>query len=471
MRNLLSKTGNLLLIAAILLSSNKIYSYGATSPQNNKPVAAGKTDETNNRVRILSDEAKYDRQNKTALAKGHVKIMQDNVSIYTASVLYNQGIHTSFIDQFVRIINLDKETKRKTDISANKMVAYHQEKKVHLENDVRFDREEDRKFQIATENKKSASNREKTETAIRRERSVITSDACDYWTKTGDAIFTGNVIVLQKEKKASGETVNVKNDSNKNTDTITLEKNAKLIQIKGEWLAKEGIIDPKEDKEKERLTKERLEMNADKIVIFQKSSNVIGDGNVKIVQKVANKQREATGEHSVYDDISKTMTLTGNVKIKRENEDWLTAEKAIFHSDSENFEAFSNIDETKPGNKQVESEFLIPDEDKKTPELPIGSPEPDFNLDQGKKDNSEDAIKNNTKKPNVKPSAKPVIKNPPQVKPTPEKGKSPEPKKDVNPYATPVPLPSLPATNPTPLPVQTPQPLNSSGELIIPTDN
>lgn len=424
-----------------------------------------------NKLRISSNEAKYDRKNKIALANGNVKIVQDNTTIYTSSVLYNQGIQTSFIDQFVRIIHLDKETKRKTDISSNKMIVYHQEKKVHLEDKVKFDREEERKFEIKTPIPKS--DKEKTEQAIRRERTVITSNVVDYWTKSGDAVFNGNAVVLQKEKKASGETIEVKNDASKNTDTITITKNAKITQIRGDWLVDEQIVDPKADKEKERLVKEKLDMDADKITIFQKTSDLIGNGNVKIVQVVGSKRREATGDNAVFNDISKTMTLTGNVRIKRENEDWLTAEKAVFHTDSENFEAYAT-DPSKPSKpgEQVESEFTIPDDENAKPEQPINTPQPYYDL--GPKSTNPPSNIPKPPQPQSTPIPKPTV---PSVTLTPNPVKTTvptPPRQDRNPYATPVPV-TTPRPQNTPAPVQSrnapaTQP-PTSGEFTFPSNN
>lgn len=429
MRNLLPGKKLFFIVCLILASANVLTFAAPQNKESNIP-----KNEKNTKLKIFSDEARYDRKQQVATATGHVKIIQDNVTIYTSSALYNEKLKTSFINAFVRIIHIDKETNRKTDISSKKMIAYHQEKIVHLEDNVRFDREEDRKIEKPKNNGKKnippKTEREKAEESVRRERSVITSDISDYWTKTGDAIFKGNVVVLQKEKRATGDRVTIKNDNEKNTDTITIENKAKITQIKGEWLAREGIIDPAEDKEKERLVKERIDMEADKITIYQKTSNMIGERNVKITQKVANKQRQATGEKAVFDDINKTLTLTVNVKIKRENEDWLTAQKAVFHTDTENFEAFSVI-ENKPEvvpdkKKQVESEFVIPDEEKPEPELPVGTPEPEFILDSPKapvpsplKSPLPSGIKNNIPLPTIVPSyiPRPGISPSPAVSP------------------------------------------------------
>lgn len=367
------------------------------------------------KLKITADEATHDRKSKISIAKGHVKIVQDNVTIFTSEVNYNDNTKTSIVDDFVRIIQLDKENKRKTDISANKLIAYHQEKKIHMEDSVRFDREEERISPFDTIKKTTSApktEKEKIEESVRKERTVITADVVDYSTKTGDATFTGKATIIQRDKKVLGDTITIKNDENKNTDTIVLDKNAKLTQIKGDWLVREGIIKVDGEKEKERFVKEKLEMTADKITIYQKTNNINGEKNVKIVQIVSNKQREAVGDIGMYDDVAKTMTLIGNVKIKKENNDWLSAEKAIFHTDSENFEAFSQInnDIPLPPNirKQVETEFTIPDEEQPESPLPINTPAPDINLDEGKNNKKE------KKKPVSLPSA-PALKVSPVV--------------------------------------------------------
>ncbi|GIW22211.1 MAG: hypothetical protein KatS3mg068_1218 [Candidatus Sericytochromatia bacterium] len=373
------------------------YSFFYTTYAQNKVIK--EEEKKDNKLKIYCDELRYDKKSKTALAKGHVKIIQDNVTIYTSEALYKEEEKITYIDKFVRIIHLDKEeNKRKTDISANKMIVYHRDKKVYLENKVRFDREENTKLK----RDEKATNRQKIEYSIKKSRSVIKSDKVEYWTSNGDAIFTGNAIFLQKEKKATADIITIKNDKNKNTDTITLDKNANLIQIKGDWLVEEKIIDPKEDKENERLVKEKIDIKSDKIIIYQKTNNAIGNGNVKIVQTVADKYREGIGDKFIYDDNKQTFTLLGNVKIKRENEDWLSAEKAIFYANSENFEAFAKENKNKI-EKPVEAEFIIPDDDNKDKDLPINEPQKDFDLDEDnpfkKGNNKQNPTPNTSKAP------------------------------------------------------------------------
>lgn len=419
----------LLIIACILTAPTMLLDGAWALKTNTKNVSTPKATPSpeSSKLKIQADHAKYDRKNKLAIADGHVKITQDNVTIYTSEVRYDDNLKTSFIDKFVRIIHLDKDSKRKTDISSEKMVVYHKDKKVYLEKNVKFDREEEGKFKNLSDKNKNVdksktkkTEREKIEDAVRKERTIITSDQAEYYTKSGDATFTGNALFIQRDKKASGDIITVKNDENKNTDTVTIDKNAKVIQIRGDWLEKEGILDPKKDKENERLIKEKLEMTSNQIIIYQKTSVLEGHGNVKIIQNVGKKHREAVGDKAVYDDFKKTMTLTGNVKIKRENEDWLSATKAVFHTDSEDFEAYS-VDPDFPVDnsttrKQVETIFTIPDEETPTPEPVVGSSEPFINLDDVKKNGAKNTTPNN-----ILPSPKSsiLIPNPPKIKSSP----------------------------------------------------
>ncbi|MFN8674599.1 MAG: LptA/OstA family protein [Candidatus Sericytochromatia bacterium] len=391
-----------LTIAFILTSLYSLSSVSANAP---KPETVPSP--APSKLKIKSDEATYDRKNKKALAKGHVKITQDNVTIYTSEALYDDNIKVTQIDDFARLIHLDKENKRKTDISSNKMTMFHQIKKVHMEDKVRFDREEENKALSEPKTKKTTkapkTEREKIEEAVRKERTVIMSDSVDYFTRSGDATFTGKGTVLQRNKKALGDVIKVKNDDNKETDTITLEGNAMVSQIKGDWLVREGIIKIDGEKEKERFVKEKLDMFANTIFIEQKKSKITGIGKVRIVQDVANKKREAIGDHAVYDDMTKAMVLTGNVEIKRDTGDWLKAQKAVFHTDSENFEAYADVpiedipipnlsSVPNPPNipkKQVETEFTIPDEDKPEPKESIKPYSPDLNLEEGKNNKNE----------------------------------------------------------------------------------
>ncbi|MNT04103.1 hypothetical protein D3C72_1386670 [compost metagenome] len=68
--------------------------------------------------------------------------------------------------------------------------------------------------------------------------------------------------------------------------------------------------------------------------------------------------------------------MTENVRIQQTNGDWLTATKAVFHTNTEVFEAFSG------GNTQVQTEFDVPDQ---KPKPSGGRVQMEFGVDETEK--------------------------------------------------------------------------------------
>lgn len=402
------------------------------------PTPKKKPDE---RVLIYADKAIYKKADKQAQAIGHVKVIQDNTTIYADEVMYHEDTKQSFIEDGVKIVQINKKEKnRVTVITGDKMTAWHEEKRIFLEKDVRLDRQEDRHAPPPpqTEPKNKTEKRKRIEGAIKRSRTVITSNQMEYFTKSENANLDGNVVVLQKEKKITGEKAAIKGEED--GDTITIENNAKVVQINGYWLAREKVVqDDPNDEEKQRLLRELLTIEADKIVLYRATDDLEATGKVKVVQKAGTKERVATGDQVLYKDKEQTATLIGNVRIQKENGDWLTADKAIFYTESENFEAIGS------GTEQVLSEFTLDDENNPKPKDPINSPSPDFNLDDHQPGQRLPAWLR-PGQPTPKPSPTPSP-SPTRVMPTPKPSGSPTPK----PRATPTPKPSVSPT-PTPKP-------------------
>lgn len=303
------------------------------------------------RVKIMANKVRYDRLNKLALATGEVKIIQEDTTIFANEVQYDEGAKMSYINDPLKAIQTDKETGRKTVLTGDRMTAFHEEKRILVEHNVKLDREADRSPRPPKPKGDDKSvKRQQVETALKRARTIITADALEYWTRAKDAAFNGNVKLLQDEKRANGDRA-LLNDAQ---GTITLTGKAHLEQINGNWLVVEGIVDddPK-DEELQRALKNKAEIDADEIVINQNTNDVYAKGHVRVQQK----GRVATGDECIYNDRQELITVTGNVKLLRENGDWMTADRILVHTARELFEAFG-------GGKQIESEFTIPEEEK-----------------------------------------------------------------------------------------------------------
>lgn len=328
------------------------------------------------KVRIYSDKVVYKRQQSEAVVTGRVKIIQDNTTIYADEVLYKENTKESFVEDGVKIVQVNKrkEKGRQTVITSQKMHAFHAEKRIQFTGTVRMDRAAAPDYvppENFTENEDIK--RDRAETAIKKAESVVTSDYIEYFTETENADLDGNVVMLQKDKKITGDKAQIRGPQE--GDTMVVEGNAKMTQIRGNWLVVNKIIkpDPK-DIEQQRLLREKLMIEADKITIFRATDDLKAEGNVKITQKVNGKDRIAVGKEATYSDKQQLAVLTGDVKFTTEKEEWLTAEKALFYTEEDKFEALGT------SNKQVESEFLL-DEDGNRKPPPLGPTAPPFDLE------------------------------------------------------------------------------------------
>lgn len=313
----------------------------APKPAAAKPTPAPTPTPEGKKVRIFSEQLTYDRKSELAILVGKVRILQEDTTITTEKVQHDSKAKISFIEVPFTLVQ-EKDPDPKTTLNGDQMTFYHNEKRVFVEGSVKLKRDGVPEAQAPDGTK-----REKVKTALKKEDTYIESEKMTYWTDRKDADFTGKVHAYQKEKKATADHALLDNSR----DKIFMDGNVVLTQIKGDWLVREGIVDTsKPDPERDKVIKESTVMKGDKLEIDQRTNDAVMTG--KIV-RVEQKGRVATSERAVYSDKDQTITMTQNVKIRRDTGDWINADKAVFHTDNDRFEAFGGQD------GQVETEFLL----------------------------------------------------------------------------------------------------------------
>lgn len=314
-------------------------------PASGSPMAAPGAPLGTSSVRILSDFVRYDRQTKQAVAKGNVKIYQEDVVITTTEAQYDQQNKITNIRVPFELLQT-KKGDPPTTLKGQALTAYHGSKHVVVERDVYLKRDG-----IPGARPANASRKEKLKTAIKREESIITGDHMDYWTNTKDAKFDGNVKFLQKEKNATGDHAYVDNKKKK----VFMNDHVILTQIKGDWLVRNEIVDAsKPDKDRDEALAETTVMTGDNLEVDQETNDAVMTGAMVTVTQ---KGKRATGKRAEYSDKLQQITLTQDVRIAKDDGGWITADRAVFHTETEKFEAY--------GAKgiQVETEFKL-DENK-----------------------------------------------------------------------------------------------------------
>jgi len=312
-------------------------------PAAGAPLAAPGVPLGKSAVRILSDFVRYDRQTKQALAKGAVKIYQEDVVISTTEAHYDQQNKITNIRVPFDLVQVKKDEPR-TTLKGASMTAYHSSKHIVVDRDVNLVREGKPDARPA-----NLSRKEKLKTAFKREDTVITADHMDYWTSNKDAKFDGNVKFLQKEKNATAAHAFMDNKKKK----VYMNDNVVLTQIKGDWLVRNDLVDAsKPDKDRDEALQERSVITGDNLEIDQDTNDAVMTGSIVTVTQ---KGKNAKGKRAEYSDKNQSITLTQDVRIAKDDGGYLTADRAVFHTDTEKFEAYG------AKGAQVETDFNLDD--------------------------------------------------------------------------------------------------------------
>ena len=300
-------------------------------------------------VFIKAEKIDCDRPAKVFLAREKVDILQEDTRIKTEAARYDQGAKITAIDVPVEVIQKPKNEPQ-TVLTGESLTMYHQEKRVLVEGDVKLVREGEKKEEKASKGGRNA----KLRKALKKERTFITGDRMEYWTDRKDARFDGHVTAYQKEKRAEGDQSVVDNARG----TIVMHGHVRLTQIKGDWLVRAKLVKKNPgDKEQKETLSSKATLTCDDLEIDQRSNDATATGSVVLRQK----SKVATSDQAIFSDKNQTITLLENVRIKKEDTgEWMTAQKAVFHQDSEKFEAFGSPQ------KQAEAEFGLDKKEKKS---------------------------------------------------------------------------------------------------------
>lgn len=316
------------------------------APSSKKAPSAKKTPVPEDRIHITSDYMKYDRKGKTAFCDGNVVIVQADQTITTAEVQFDQAAKVSYMNKPVHVLQ-QKVGDPQTTLDSARMTVFHKEKRLTAEGGTKMVRAKN-----PYAKPKDATDRSKMEAAIKKEDTVINSDSLEYFTQKKDANFKKDVVIVNGQKKAWGDTAFMDHAKN----TFTLDGHVKVVQINGNWLVKEGIVKADSpDEARDEALRERSTLWCDHLVMDQNTNDAVATGSIVRVEQ---KGKVATGKRAVFSDKEHTITMTENVRVQQANGDWLTATKAVFHTNSEVFEAFSG------GQTQVQTEFDVPDKNK-----------------------------------------------------------------------------------------------------------
>ncbi len=292
-------------------------------------------------VRIQSERLQFDRKSQMALIWGQVKVVQDDAVIRTERLRHDSRTRVSTFETPFDLVQTPRDEPR-TTLKGEAMVMYHREKRMVAQGKVHLVRSGEPSAKPSSKNR-----RDKLKVAIRHEDTSIQADRMTYWSARKDAEFDGRVVFFQREKR--GEARHAFMDHARNR--TVMDGDVVLTQIKGDWLVREDLVDTtKPDAERDKALQEAIVARGQKLEVDQVTNDAVLTGPLVTVDQ---KDRHATGKRAVFSDRDQTLVLTENVRIRRDSGDWMEADRAVFHTDTDRFEAFGN-----KGN-QVLTEFNL----------------------------------------------------------------------------------------------------------------
>ena len=166
-------------------------------------------------------------------------------------------------------------------------------------------------------------------------RTTVRSDMAQLSNDTYDTRFLKNVAVTQKNKKAFSDFL----DYTDSTGKLLLIGRVKVFFKKAAQMIKKERIKSLRNPETKKALEQETMLTCGLFELSAKNSNAKASQDVVVTQRSS----QARSNHAFYDDDLETITLTGNVYVKKEKE-WLKTNKVIVYLKTERFEASGGVE-------------------------------------------------------------------------------------------------------------------------------
>ncbi|MBU0672415.1 MAG: hypothetical protein KJ732_05260, partial [Candidatus Margulisbacteria bacterium] len=257
-------------------------------------------------TRMKADYLKYLPNNKRSELQGNVELHKKDSSIYAQKVYIDHEIRVADIAEAVRLKRADGT------LRSDNMRYFGPEEKIEAVGRVDLNITE-----------------AQLKTRIKADQATFYSDM------NRDMILTGSLEVAQDKKLAIAPSGIYSQKSQR----LILKNGVKAIFEKAKAVLKEESIRKLKSKEANQILKTKTVLTSVELIIFTNTGNAQADGQVFVTQQ----GREAKAEHALYDDTQETITLTGDVFMKKAQE-WVRARQVVVSVKDETFEAVGSVE-------------------------------------------------------------------------------------------------------------------------------
>lgn len=164
---------------------------------------------------------------------------------------------------------------------------------------------------------------------------TVAGDMLDFSVSDYSAEITGNVKFSQKGKVSFSKFL-AYDDKQR---TVLLTGSVKTLISSGEAVLRSATVSRLRGEETRKRLKEGTLMNSDRLDVSMKDGNARAEGHVEVKQKTGS----AKADTAVYDDNNETITMTGNVYL-RKGDEWIKTDRIIVDVANERFEAKGRVE-------------------------------------------------------------------------------------------------------------------------------
>ena len=257
---------------------------------------------------------------------------------------------TKMVGDYIKYIPADKRseiagnitlTKRDSVINADKIDIDHERKIARVSGKIRIDRKDGlvnagEVEYIGEEEQINAAGgvnlklkESKVSTFIKCSRGILFMDM------DKDMALSGSLEVLQGKKISIAD----EGTYSRKQKGLFLRGRTRTVVEKAQAILQEDTVKKLGSPEQKDLLRGKTVVSANEIFFSTRTGDARATGSVEVTQK----GREARSETAVYDDKNETLTLTGNVQMKKAKE-WISAGKVIVSVRDETFEALGSAE-------------------------------------------------------------------------------------------------------------------------------
>ena len=257
-------------------------------------------------AKISANSLKFFPEKKRSELDGKVKLIKNDSSFFAPRIEVDHEKRQAFMPQRTLITRDDLR------VEANTMEYFSDQEKITANGDI-----------------KMIIRKGKNKTILSCQRSEFNTEMKE------DIILSGSIEAIQGTKIAVGDEGTYSNTKKE----LFLKGKVKAVFEKAQVFLKDKTLHKLKNSESQSLLKSKTFITCKNLIFSNSNSDARAWDDVFITQK----GKEAKAQEAFYNDDEETITMNGNVYLKKEGK-WVSAQQIIISVNNETFDAIGSVE-------------------------------------------------------------------------------------------------------------------------------